>query len=690
MPTISDNYHDNLIETIKDLANNSRWFASSINLGGVPGSGGGSGGPPGGFYGQLIQAQVAYDTTEAAVAGGPVASGWSLVDNLNHIRYLLNTKNPSLIVQDESVQVASGITVLNFLGAGITAALVGNAINITVTATGGGSGDSGITVIWEDVTSQVPAAGDNYAISQQAISGSIKVFLNGLLQKPTNITQTTTTFHTIFSPITGDELVATYLASGVQLPSGITVYDDGVFVASGVFKLNFINALVTYAGGIASVSGIGGGGTPDTKKSLVTITDTTEGYLQDKIRPGSNVIITLISGGANEFLQVASTASGGGAGTSKVKVSSNDTTENYLENKVSAGENITVTTLNDGANEVLKISVSAISGTLAGARVYSSSGIQIPNSTDYVIGFDTERWDTNNFWSSVSPGVLTVRASGYYSVAAAIKFASSSTGNRGLKVRKNSSCISAQFITNTTTNSCYISTATNSYFDVGDTITVSVYQSSGGNLELLREDGTSPELVIQKFDAGISPNFSVAASGVSIASGVTGLNFTGGLCASAVGNTITVTSANPPAVGIGCRVYSSSGISLPTGVGGGMPIRLDSERWDTDDMHSLDTNLCNKLTCNASGVYLITVGVELTANGTGVRAILTYLNGSTMIDRQQTNGNASITADLSTSTIYKLNKGDYIDVRIYQNSGTTLTINAIPNQSPEVSIQKIG
>lgn len=496
MQTISDNYHDNLIETMKGLANNARWFASSINLGGVPGSGGGSGGPPGGFYGQLIQSQVAYDTTEAAVAGGPVASGWSLVDNLNHLRYLLNTKNPSLIVQDESTQVASGVTVLNFLGAGITAALVGNSINITVTATGGGSGDSGITVIWEDVTPQVPAIGDNYSISQPAISGSIKVFLNGLLQKPTNITQTTTAFHTTFSPITGDELVATYLASGIQLPSGITVYDDGAFVASGVYKLNFINALVTYAGGIASVSGIGGGGTTDTKKVLVTSTDTTEGYLRDKIRPGSNVTITLVSGGANEFLQVAATPSGT-SDTYKSKIVSTDTTEDYLQTKLRPASGIYITTISGTANSFLNIGYKDI-----GCRAYSSSGMTIPDSTDYPLAFDSERWDTDNIHVTTAGtnGRLVCRTPGRYFICGMVKFASSGVGNRGVKIKLNAANtpLAGQFFPNAGANSWYATVSTVYDLVENDYVTLWVYQNSTGTLSIQQEANISPEFAMQR------------------------------------------------------------------------------------------------------------------------------------------------------------------------------------------------
>lgn len=108
-----------------------------------------------------------------------------------------------------------------------------------------------------------------------------------------------------------------------------------------------------------------GGGTADTKQVKATVTDTTEGYLQTKIRAGSNVSIILISGGANEFLQVSATVSGAGADTKKVMVSSADTTENYLENKLSAGSNITITKLNAGGDEQLQIASTA-SGTGSG------------------------------------------------------------------------------------------------------------------------------------------------------------------------------------------------------------------------------------------------------------------------------------------------------------------------------------
>ena len=57
---------------------------AAVNLGGTTGPSGGSGAPPGGFYGQLPQIRVAGDSTESFVyTSGSVSS---LLDNLNNIR----------------------------------------------------------------------------------------------------------------------------------------------------------------------------------------------------------------------------------------------------------------------------------------------------------------------------------------------------------------------------------------------------------------------------------------------------------------------------------------------------------------------------------------------------------------------------------------------------------------------------
>ncbi len=130
--------------TILSYLNNLRmeFRAKPLNLGGIAGADGGTGGPVGGFTGMLPQTRVAYDTTEASTLDTPV-SGASLLDNLNHIRYQIDNivvSGATLDVQEDGVLEGTGITILNFSGASVT--VVGQTATISV---------SGVTVL-DDLT----------------------------------------------------------------------------------------------------------------------------------------------------------------------------------------------------------------------------------------------------------------------------------------------------------------------------------------------------------------------------------------------------------------------------------------------------------------------------------------------------------------------------------------------------------
>jgi hypothetical protein len=84
--TVLKDYHVQLLETIREYSSSYKWWSAPLNLGGSSGTGGGSGTPVGGIFGQLIQSKVAYDTSELAYPGLP-SSGVSIIDNLAHIRY---------------------------------------------------------------------------------------------------------------------------------------------------------------------------------------------------------------------------------------------------------------------------------------------------------------------------------------------------------------------------------------------------------------------------------------------------------------------------------------------------------------------------------------------------------------------------------------------------------------------------
>ncbi len=128
-----------------------------LNLGGISGTGGGLGQPPGGYIGQLPQTKVSYDTTEAATLFTP-ASGMSLVDNLNHIRYWIeylqdavNSGGSALVVEDwDGNPSINNVNRIVFSG-GVVTDLGAGRVLVQISGGGGSfSGDPFSVVLTDD------------------------------------------------------------------------------------------------------------------------------------------------------------------------------------------------------------------------------------------------------------------------------------------------------------------------------------------------------------------------------------------------------------------------------------------------------------------------------------------------------------------------------------------------------------
>jgi hypothetical protein len=127
-------YNINFFQYLEAANRNAR--AMPLNLGGITGSGGGVGAPPGGFIGMLPQSRVAYDIEELAYQGfdQDVEVSGSLLDNLAHIRYRIeNLETGAIAVYDNDVLVASGVAILDFKGDFVDVVEIGgNQAEITI------------------------------------------------------------------------------------------------------------------------------------------------------------------------------------------------------------------------------------------------------------------------------------------------------------------------------------------------------------------------------------------------------------------------------------------------------------------------------------------------------------------------------------------------------------------------------
>lgn len=113
---------------------------------------------------------------------------------------------------------------------------------------------------------------------------------------------------------------------------------------------------------------------------------------------------------------VFSGGGGGGGADEKVKISSTDTTTDYLLNKLQAGVNVTLTQVNAGTNEKINIDATAASGStysapFRGALLQLSASQAITgDDTWQAVAWGAEQFDTDSFWSAGSPTIFTIPA----------------------------------------------------------------------------------------------------------------------------------------------------------------------------------------------------------------------------------------------------------------------------------------
>lgn len=116
-------------------------------------------------------------------------------------------------------------------------------------------------------------------------------------------------------------------------------------------------------------------------------------------------------------------------------------------------------------------------------------------------------------------------------------------------------------------------------------------------------------------------------------------------------------------------------------------VSFDTERWDTDAIW--DNSQPTRLTCKTAGVYFISGHVRWDNNAGGTYRLVTIrLNGTTEIARQT--GVLSAYGEASVSTIYKLAVNDFVELCVYQDSGSYRTLEAIQAWSPEFAMQLLA
>jgi hypothetical protein len=487
--------------------------------------------------------------------------------------------------------------------------------------------------------------------------------------------------------VTGTSVFISSTAAGGG-GSTVLIYDNGVFQVTGT-ALSFDDELdISVTGSVAYVNVATGtfsqpGHThysaevTDLQHAIPVSEDSVFEVTGTHIDFGENMNVAVT--GSVVFVSSIDTQGGGGGGDLLIY---DDSVFEVTGSAIS---------FDDYLNVVVTGSIAYVSSPFSptgfdiGARVYNSTSISITGSVLTTLPFDSERYDTDGIHSTASnTSRLTCKTAGKYLIAGGIQYAANATGVRYLVIHLNGTTDLASF-----TDDAIIGAGVNqnmaisTIYDlaVNDYVELQVYQNSGDALNINASGNKSPEFMMHKIDGGGNAITVYDDSAFKVTG--TAISFDESLEVVATGSVAFVNYED-----IGARVYNSTGISIPNIIG--TEVTFDSERWDTDSIHSTVSNT-GRLTCQTPGKYLITFSGSFAADADGKRIVNFLLNGDTFIAIVDF---TSIGADASTriflSTIYDLAVSDYVIVKVSQTSGDALTLEAGANYSPEFMMQRIG
>lgn len=115
---------------------------------------------------------------------------------------------------------------------------------------------------------------------------------------------------------------------------------------------------------------------------------------------------------------------------------------------------------------------------------------------------------------------------------------------------------------------------------------------------------------------------------------------------------------------------------------------VDSDDWNCWDLSPNPT----RLTVPVTGRYIVTGNVSFEAASAGHRAINIYKNNTTELARSDflPVSNSIDTHSTVTTHALTLTKNDYVELRVWQNSGSTLNIMAGTDHTPKMSLIYLG
>jgi hypothetical protein len=217
---------------------------------------------------------------------------------------------------------------------------------------------------------------------------------------------------------------------------------------------------------------------------------------------------------------------------------------------------------------------------------------------------------------------------------------------------------------------------------LGDGIDASLLDLKGGTTGqvLKKNTNTDMDFVWAADSAGMTNPMTTTGDTIYSSSGSTparlGIGTTGQVLTVASGIPSWATPSSGAASAVGCLVYSSVNQACTSAAY--KNLLWDTEIYDTDGFHDTSTNT-NRITIptGKAGKYLFTFIINFDGNASGRREYYLYKNGvsASIMDGSLTAVGAQDTG-LTFTAMDTASVGDYYNVSVWQNSGSSLNVRA--------------
>lgn len=134
------------------------------------------------------------------------------------------------------------------------------------------------------------------------------------------------------------------------------------------------------------------------------------------------------------------------------------------------------------------------------------------------------------------------------------------------------------------------------------------------------------------------------------------------------------------------RAYRSSAQSIASGTG--VRVQFNAETWDTLGEFDITTTV-GRYTATKAGTYQVNTGLAMVVNNGVILQVYIYKNGASVTRSRDWGSADSQEVFTSISDLVELAVNDYIEVFVFQNTGSTQNLSA-GSDTTFVSIMKVA